>query len=356
VIELDLRLPLASFELRVQARLEGEAVAILGPSGSGKTSLLESIAGLRRGARGRIAVGGAILEDSNSGVFLPPERRRIGYVPQDSLLFPHLDARRNVRFGAAGDDDGGRAMSEIVSILEIGSLLDRYPSTLSGGERQRVALARALASRPRLLLLDEPLAGIDTELKGRILPYLLRVRDQMRTPFLYVTHNAGEALLLAREALLVRGGRLEALGPVGAVLESRRLETLDPAATFDNLIDGLLEPATGRPGTGRLCFRDTTPLVVPLEPGGAAGRAVYSVRPEDLLLAAHPLERVSARNVLEGRVESVDDSGGDAVVILLAGGRRWRAHVTTAAAQELGLSPGGPVWVAIKTHSFSRVR
>ncbi len=206
----------------------------------------KSITGLRRGARGRIVVDGAVLDDSAAGVSLPPERRRIGYVPQDSLLFPHFDVRRNIGFAAADGEDTGRAIGEVVSILEIEGHLDRFPATLSGGERQRVALARALATRPRLLLLDEPLAGVDVELRGRILPYLLRVRDQMRIPFLYVTHNAGEALLLAREALLLRAGKVEAQGPVGALLESRRLETFDPEATFDNLVDGLLESAPRR--------------------------------------------------------------------------------------------------------------
>jgi len=356
VIELDLQMTLASFPLEVRTRLEGEAVAVLGPSGAGKTSLLEAITGLRRGVVGRIAVDGATLHDSEAGLSLPPEKRRIGYVPQDSLLFPHLDVRSNIHFAAAEGRGSAAAIGEIVSILEIAPLLDRFPVTLSGGERQRIALARALATRPRLLLLDEPLAGVDVDLRERILPYLLRVRDQIRIPFLYVTHNAGEALLLAREALLLRGGKIEAHGSVAGVLGARRLETLDPEATFDNLVDGLIEPSTREPGTGLLSFRNATPLVVPLAPGTPPGRAVYAVRPEDLFLSARPLERVSARNVLEGTVELLEESGGEAVVIVAAGGRRWRSHVTSAAARELELASGRTVWLAIKTHSFSRVR
>ncbi len=183
MIELDFRLPLAPFTLDVSARLEGNAVAVLGPSGSGKTSLLEVIAGLRRGAAGRVALDGQVFLDSESGRFLGPEERRIGYVPQDSLLFPHLDAAGNVRFGLKRGA-GEKTFAEAVSILEITPLLSRYPATLSGGERQRVALARAVATEPRLLLLDEPLAAVDVELKGRILPYLLRIRDEKRIPFL----------------------------------------------------------------------------------------------------------------------------------------------------------------------------
>jgi len=227
LIELDVRLPLAGFVLEVRARFESSAVAVLGPSGAGKTSLLEAIAGLRKAA-GRIAIAGETVLDSERSVNLPPERRRVGYVPQDSLLFPHLTAAENVRFALQDGGRGAGIFDEAVSILEIGTLLDRYPATLSGGERQRVSLARALATRPRLLLLDEPLAAVDVELKGRILPYLLRVRDEMRIPMLYVTHNAGEAVLLAREALLLREGRVEAAGPTAELLSTRTLAAIDP--------------------------------------------------------------------------------------------------------------------------------
>jgi molybdate transport system ATP-binding protein len=356
VIELELRVPLASFTLEVKADLAGETVAVLGPSGSGKTSLLEAITGLRRGARGRVVVDGVTLADSDRGTALPPERRGIGYVPQDGLLFPHLDVRGNVRFGLAGGEPARRLLEEIVQILEIGGLLQRFPPTLSGGERQRVALARALAIRPRLLLLDEPLAAVDVELKERILPYLLRVRDQMRIPLLYVTHNVGEALLLAREALLLRAGRVEACGPAAQVLASRRLESVDPQATFDNLFDGNLEAGEEGPGTGRLAIPGGARLVVPLPPGASLGRAVFSVGPEDVFLSAHPLESVSARNVLEGRVDGVDRIDGNAIVRVTAEGLAWRADVTGAAVRELGLGPGRPVWLAVKTQAFRRLR
>ena len=353
MIELDVRLPLAGFSLEVRARFESSAVAVLGPSGAGKTSLLESIAGLRKAA-GRIAIGGETVLDSERSVHLPPERRRVGYVPQDSLLFPHLTAAENVRFALANGGSGAGVFEEAVSILEIRTLLDRYPATLSGGERQRVALARALASRPRLLLLDEPLAAVDVELKGRILPYLLRVRDEMRIPMLYVTHNAGEAVLLAREALLLREGRVEAAGPAGELLASRRLAAIDPLARFDNILEGILEPGdTG--GGNRL--RLSSGAVLRVTSGGAAGeRAVFSLAPEDVLLATHPLDRVSARNVLQGEVQRIDFGANDALVRVLAGGFAWHARVTAEAARDLDLSPGLPVWLAIKAQAFRPMR
>src|SRR5439155_5163925 len=209
VIELSFELPLATAELRVEAELPAAVTAVMGPSGAGKTSLLEAIAGLRRKARGRIACHDVVFLDSARHLRLAPERRRVGYVPQDAGLFPHLTALGNVRFGARA---GTRQAETAIETLEIGPLLARYPASLSGGEKQRVALARALATAPRMLLLDEPLAALDVELKERVLPYLMRIRDEWKVPILYVTHNVGEALALAGHVLFLRAGRVEAQG------------------------------------------------------------------------------------------------------------------------------------------------
>ena len=197
MIELDVELPLARFTLEVRCALEEKVTAIVGPSGSGKTSLLESIAGLRPAARGRIAIDG----DDVSG--LPPERRRVGYVPQDIALFPHLDVRGNLTFG-------GRArFDDVVGILELAPLLDRAVASLSGGERQRVALGRALMTAPRLLLLDEPLAAVDQALRERVLEFLRRVRD-LGVPIIYVTHLPFEAMALAAWSVTLEKGKIVA--------------------------------------------------------------------------------------------------------------------------------------------------
>ena len=354
MIRLAVRLPLARFDLDVRCELPRNAVAVMGPSGAGKTSLLEAIAGLRR-ASGWIEVGGDVLLDTHGGIDLPPERRRVGYVPQDALLFPHRTAGGNVRFGLTRDASAGALFDEAVAILEIAPLLDRYPATLSGGERQRVALARALATRPRLLLLDEPLAALDVALRDRILPYLLRVRDEMRIPLLYVTHNAGEALLLASEALLLRDGVVEAFGPAAEVVSPRRLEPLDPDARFDNVFDGVLEGTGPGTGLGSLARAGAAPLFVPLETGAVTGRAIFSVSPDDVLVSADPLRRVSARNVLEGTVEAVDADHAGALVRIAAGGREWRARLTAAACADLELVPEKRVWIAVKTQAFRRL-
>jgi molybdate transport system ATP-binding protein len=359
MIELDVCLPLDRFPLEVQARIESEAVAVLGPSGSGKTSLLEVIAGLRPRASGRLAIDGDPLLDSAAGVRLPPERRRIGFVPQDSALFPHLDVRANVRFGLRSSNrDAERRFDEAVAILEIGSLLGRFPATLSGGERQRVALARALASAPRLLLLDEPLAALDLELRERILPYLLEIRDAARIPMVYVTHHVGEALVLAREAMVLAGGQLVDHGPAGTVLAGGgRVAALDPEVDFDNVVRGTIVSVDEAGGIAGLelsaaGFRLVVPVAPDLMPGG---RATYAVPAEDLLISIGLIEGISARNVFKASITGIEAIGRDSLVHLAAGGLEWRARLTPAATRELGLARGQMVWLAIKTHAFRRL-
>ncbi len=353
MIDLEIRLPLAHFTLEVSARCPGASVAVLGPSGAGKTSLLEVIAGLRRKSQGRVRLDGDVLLDSGAGVDLPPEKRRVGYVPQDALLFPHLTVEDNVRFGLSGAD-AERTFGEAAAILEIEPLLPRFPATLSGGERQRVALARALATEPRLLLFDEPLAAVDVELKARILPYLLRIRDERRIPLFYVTHNAGEAEALAGEALLLRRGRLEAHGPTRQIV-AQRLAAVDPSASFDNVFDGRIASAE-QDGAVSLQLAGGTAITVPASGARMGERAVFGVAPDEILLSLQPLFRVSARNVLVGEIRAVEPLGSDAMVHVEAGGAVWRAHVTEAAVLDLHLAAGLPVWLAIKTRSFRRLR
>ena len=356
MIALDVRLPLARFTLEVRCDLAGPSVAVLGPSGSGKTSLLETIAGLRPRAQGRIAIEDEVVLDSARGKRLSPERRHVGYVPQDALLFPHLDVEGNVRFGIRAGPEAERFFAEAVEILEIGELLPRYPATLSGGERQRVALARALATRPRLLLLDEPLAAVDTAHRERILPYLLSVRDTLQVPFLYVTHNAGEAEVLAAEVLVLREGRRVAQGSAAEILGGHDLASQDPETAFENVLDGTLEAAVEGSGAAAFHLAGGEIFWVPAGTGRALGRALYAVAPEDILLSADPLPRVSARNVLAGVVVSVEVLGENALVRVRAQGFTWRVLLTTGAARDLRLTDSSRVWLAVKTQAFRRLR
>ena len=199
IIIRGLVLPLAHHTLEVDVAMRARTTAVYGPSGSGKTSLLEAIAGLRKPAAGTIALRGRIVDD------LPPRARRVGYVPQDDALFPHLSVRRNIFYGAPDTADA----RHVVDVLEIGQLLDRGVKLLSGGERKRVALARALLSDPEVLLLDEPLAGVDMELRTRVLAYLVRVRDEFPIPMLYVTHQREEVNAICEEMVVLESAHAE---------------------------------------------------------------------------------------------------------------------------------------------------
>ncbi|HVH56295.1 MAG TPA: ATP-binding cassette domain-containing protein [Vicinamibacterales bacterium] len=206
MITLDFTLQQGSFVLELHEQLNGGITALFGPSGSGKTTALDAIAGLRRPRVGRIAVGDHVLFDRSHGVDLPPHGRHVGYVPQDTALFPHMNVRRNVLYGRRAGQK--LSLDVVVRMLEVGQLLDRRVPDLSGGERQRVALARALMSAPDLLLLDEPLAAVDVERRRRILPYLLRVRDVLGVPVIYVSHDRAEIDQLADRVVVLDEGRV----------------------------------------------------------------------------------------------------------------------------------------------------
>jgi molybdate transport system ATP-binding protein len=347
VMEIDLRLPLAGFELAVTVAL-GDAAAVVGPSGAGKTSLLEAIAGLRP-AVGRVVVAGEVLQDSGAGRYLPPERRRLGYVPQDGALFPHLTVAANLAFGRPRSRRGAAGEGEraaLVAALDLGGLLDRHPRHLSGGEQRRVAVARALLARPRLLLVDEPTAGLDPLRARKVLAGIRRAREELGVPLLVVTHRREEALVLATEVVLLERGRVRAVGPVRGVLgrpqvhEAERTENVVPARVVRH------DPAGG---VTEAVLADGTAVTIPHYPDLAPGDEVQlAVDAEDLLVATEAPRGLSARNAVAGRLDEL--TAVDESVYARVG--PWLAHLTPAAVRDLGLAPGRAVWLVVKTHCW----
>lgn len=214
-LTLDVTLRQQDFELQVRDRASVEVLGLFGPSGSGKTTLLESIAGIRTPDAGDIRIGDRVLFSSSAGINLPARERHIGYVPQDALLFPNLDVSGNIGYGVRHASQANRERrSTLVEILDLGPLLDRQVQKLSGGEKQRVAIARALMTQPAVLLLDEPLAGVDRARRERILPYVLRIRRDLHVPLVYVTHDEAELNAIADRVLQLAAGRVVSAGPV----------------------------------------------------------------------------------------------------------------------------------------------
>jgi molybdate transport system ATP-binding protein len=295
----------------------------------------------------------AILLDRDRRLEAPPEARRVGYVPQDAGLFPHLTVKANVGFGTRADE---RSAASAVETLEIRDLLDRRPASLSGGEKQRVALARALAARPRLLLLDEPLAALDVGLRERILPYLLRVRDEWQVPVLYVTHNVGEALALAGDVLLLRRGEVEAHGRALSLLGSSSLLRESAEAGVENLFPGHLAAHDPEGGVSLVeiggGLRVAAPLAAERPPGSPV---TLAIRAEDILVATEAPRRLSARNLYEVRITGLERTGSDITLRCAVGsagaGPEWIVRVTPSAVTSLGLREGQAVFLAVKSHS-----
>ena len=218
MIDVDIAQRIGRFALDVKFSVDAPVVGLFGPSGSGKTSVVNAIAGVQRPDRGTIRVNGEVLFDSVKRIDVRPEHRRVGYVFQDALLFPHLDVSANLTYGQRLRASSQRVIHEdhVVELLGLAALLDRRPRTLSGGERQRVAIGRALLAQPRILLMDEPLASLDQARKLEILDYIERLRDDLHIPIVYVSHSAEEVKRLADAVVLLSQGRCVAVGDVDA--------------------------------------------------------------------------------------------------------------------------------------------
>ena len=343
--EIDVDAPLGRIALSVRGTSDARALGIFGPSGAGKTSLVEALAGWRRPRAGRIVVDGEVWFASAQGIDRPAAERRVGHVPQDLLLFPHWNVERNVRAGAARGGSES-TLQRAIDVLEIGALLNRFPPSLSGGERQRVALARALASGPRVLLLDEPLAALDLALRRRLLPYLARVREAFDVPLVLVSHDPTEILALCEECWRLEEGQLVEHGPARRVL----LAAARQAGTFENVLRGRV---TGAPdGSARVALAPGVELAVAGLHEGAGADVLIALRAEDILVATGELPAISARNVIPAVIADVRVEGEDAwVEARVANAVHVTVLLTPSAIRELSLGAGTAVRLVVKAQS-----
>ncbi|MGQ3296798.1 molybdenum ABC transporter ATP-binding protein [Reyranella sp.] len=340
-------------QFRLQARFTAAPglTALFGRSGSGKTSLVSIVGGLIRPDHGRIAIDGQALIDTEHGLFVPAHKRRIGYVFQDSRLFPHLSVRRNLLYGrwfARGSGGAAADLGSVVELLGIGHLLERHPESLSGGEKQRVAIGRALLARPRLVLMDEPLASLDEARRAEILPYIERLRDEAGVPILYVSHSVAEVARLATTVVIMSDGTVTAVGPVQDILPMA--DATDGGAVLDARIVrhdetfhlSVLESAAGELQVPRLNA-----------PVGAPVRAY--IRSRDVMLSLQPPVDISALNVLAGKIASISPTTrAQADIRLDCNGAVLMARLTAKSVDRLALAPGRPVYAVVKSVSFER--
>jgi len=349
-LALRVALALPTFALDVTCDIPTQGITgLFGRSGSGKTTLLRCIAGLERTARAQIEFNGELWQDA--GRFLPTHRRAVGYVFQESSLFPHLDVRGNLEFGLRRVPAPQRRLGfdEAVALLDLSALLRHRAPRLSGGERQRVAIARALLTSPQLLLMDEPLSNLDQSSKAEILPHLERLRDSLAIPIIYVSHALGEVMRLADHLVLLEAGRVRAAGPLQQLLARSDLPLghfEDSGCVFDAVIeehDPSYHLTYVRIGAGR--------LAVSLKQAPIGHRVRVRIDARDVSLALKPPELTSIINILPAKVLAVSDDRDPAqtLVRLELATEPLLARITRRSAVQLGIAPGMLLYAQVKS-------
>ena len=350
----------SNFHLETEWEVEpGQVLVLFGPSGAGKSTTLRAIAGLLRPVRGHVEVGGQVVYDSGDGTWVPTHERRLGYLTQQYHLFPHLKVAANIAFGLPDRNSptGRKRFSELSSLFQLEGLEERYPWELSGGQQQRVALARALASRPAMLLLDEPFASLDAELRRTLRRELRDMLAQSPVPVMLVTHDREEALALGDSVQVINEGRALVTGDPLDVLGQPGQGRVARLVGVENLFDLEVQERNPRDGT-MSCVGPGLQLEVPLDSHTSASagsedgtdRVTVGIRASDIILAKEDLAGSSARNRLPGQVVSVE-SRPPGYAVTLDCGQPLHCHITGAALEKMGIRTGQRLWAVFKASS-----
>ena len=343
----------ATFVLDLTIDIRPGITILFGPSGAGKSTLLDCIAGLLRPDSGHIACGEDVFFDSERNIDLSPRSRRVAYLFQSPALFPHMTVEQNLAYGLSHLDSAGQRtrITEALDAFRVANLRHRKPREISGGEAQRVALARSLVTQPRVLLLDEPLTGLDAALKDAIIDDLRSWNAAHKIPVLYVTHNREELEALGDHVIAIDHGRLEQVGRPREVLDAPRRKKLAEAAGFENVLTGTVLDLRESDGVMRVRLeQSSSEIEVPLGYAVVGQTVNIAIRAGDILLATEQPYGLSARNVLPGEITSLDQRGTIAVA-RVDSGVPFTVHLTPGAVRSLDLAPGKNVWLVLKTHS-----
>lgn len=352
MIAFSCRLARPRFTLDATFASSGGCLALFGASGSGKTTIAKLIAGLDRPDSGRIVVGDRVLIDTAARIRVPVHKRRVGFVFQDGQLLPHLSVRQNLEYGRSfsAGEPGVVTFDAIVDLLGIGHLMEARPATLSGGERQRVAIGRAMLAAPRILVMDEPLASLDADRKLEILPFIERLRDELKLPMIYVSHAMGEVARLANTVVRLSEGRVVAEGTPAEVFSA----TVPGSAAERFELVSFLSGTVLRelPDFGMTVLAHPAgEITLPGRLGAPRAVLRVAVQATNVTLATEQPHGLSVRTALKGRIQAISESAEAAAVVTveLEGGDRISALLTRLAVADLGLAPGREIYALVKT-------
>lgn len=350
-VEIELSHQFKSFALDVAFSAPAGVTALYGRSGSGKTTIINAIAGLLTPNRGRITINGNVLLDTTSGINVATHKRRVGYVFQDSRLFPHLTVARNLVFAERFIREPSRSITlqPVVELLGISHLLKRRPATLSGGEKQRVAIGRALLANPHILLLDEPLAALDEARKSEILPYIERLRDELDIPIIYVSHSISEVARLATSIVGLTDGKVARAGPAAEVLADPDTFPMLEPDDAGSILTGTVAAHDETFSLTELTF-DGGRLIVPLVGAKPGTKLRARVRARDIILALRQPEDTSALNILPAVVHTIGQGHGASVdVAIRCGNTNLVARITRRSLDALQIKPGMACFAVLKS-------
>ena len=353
MLDIDLNLKRGEFNTKLKCQFTEPVTGLFGASGAGKSTLLGMLAGLIKPDSGRLVIDDQVLFDSAQGINKPIYERRIGLVFQDSHLFPHLNVRHNLNYGfnLLSFADRRFTPNQIIELLEIGHLLNHKPHQLSGGEKQRVAIGRTLLASPRLLLLDEPLASLDTRLKNQILPFLRRIKEEIKIPMLYVSHSIDEILALTSHIAIIEQGQLLANGNFHEIIHQENLQVVAHSLGLENVICANVSKHELIYGYTELKHGNQI-IVMPLITAEIGTPVTISIAATNVALALYQLENVTIQNQLHGVVTEIKQIGYRILVTVDIGDSLIVAELTTKALQSLGIAIGSKLYCLIKAQAI----